>query len=116
MGREFPPDTSVTVSRIIGASASRIGPGKATPRLQETASSVWHVIEGSGYSTIGDDKYRWEKGDTFCIPSWYPFQHYADAKDGGAPVYLYRYDDKPMLTSLGFYRTADMDVERLVST
>lgn len=83
--------------------------------MQETLSSVYHVIEGSGYTIIGDEKFVWKRGDTFCIPSWYPFQHFTDGKDRDAPVYLYRFDDKPMLTSLGFYRTADTDVETLVS-
>lgn len=103
------------VSKIIGSAASRISAGKSSPRVQETASSVYHVIEGSGYTTIGDQKYEWKKGDTFCIPSWYPFQHFANDGEDGDSVYLYRFDDKPMLISLGFYRTAETDVETLVS-
>jgi len=81
--------------------------------MQETASSVYHVIEGSGRTYVGDTVYAWARGDTFCIPAWYPYEHTADATDG--PAYLYRFDDKPMLRSLGFYRSADMDVEGLVS-
>lgn len=81
--------------------------------MQETASSVYHVIEGTGKSQIGDKTFTWQKGDTFCIPSWYPYTHLAD--EGPDPVYLYRFDDKPMLKALGFYRSADMDVETLVS-
>lgn len=83
--------------------------------MQETASSVYHVIEGSGCTTIGEEKYTWESGDTFCIPSWYPFQHFTNGREGGDPVYLYRFDDKPMLNSLGFYRTSETDLETLVS-
>ncbi|KAK2596584.1 hypothetical protein N8I77_013465 [Diaporthe amygdali] len=104
------------VSKTLGGAATRIDAGKETPVVQETASSVYHVIEGSGYTTIGDRKFAWESGDTFCIPSWYPYQHFASDGNIGAPVYLYRFDDKPMLNSLGFYRTADMNVESLVST
>lgn len=104
------------VSRTLGGAAARLSAGKASPLVQETASSVYHVIEGSGYTTIGGKKFTWEKSDTFCIPSWYPYQHFASDNGDGAPVYLYRFDDKPMLNSLGFYRTADMDVESLVST
>jgi gentisate 1,2-dioxygenase len=81
--------------------------------VQETASSVYHVVEGSGHSTISGKKYAWKRGDTFCIPSWHAYEHCAD--NGTSPVYLYRFDDKPMLLSLGFYRSADMDVESLVS-
>jgi gentisate 1,2-dioxygenase len=81
--------------------------------VQETASSVYHVVEGLGHSTIAGKKYAWKRGDTFCIPSWHAYEHFADS--GTNPVYLYRFDDKPMLLSLGFYRSADMDVESLVS-
>lgn len=103
----------IIVSKILGGSAARISAGTSSPKFQETASSVYHVIEGSGYTTIGEDKFSWEKGDTFCIPSWYQYQHFASESEH--PVYLYRFDDKPMLKSLGFYRTADTDVELLVS-
>ncbi|KAF6830423.1 gentisate -dioxygenase [Colletotrichum plurivorum] len=102
------------VSRILGGCAARIAPGAKSPLIQETASSVYHVVEGSGRSRIGDDIFHWKKGDTFCIPSWYPYEHFADAELQEA-AYLYRFDDSPMLKSLGFYRNADMDVETLVS-
>lgn len=105
-----------TVSRILGGAATRINAGKSSPRIQETLSSVYHVVEGSGHTTIGEEEFKWQKGDTFCIPSWYPFQHFASGKQGDEPVYLYRFDDKPMLTALGFYRTAETDVESLVSS
>ncbi|KAI9170554.1 Gentisate 1,2-dioxygenase [Paramyrothecium foliicola] len=101
------------VSKILGGSAARLECGKSSPLVQETASSVYHVIEGSGHSIIGDKKYDWKRGDTFCIPAWFPYKHVAS--DDGEPVYLYRFDDRPMLEALGFYRSADMDVEALVS-
>ncbi|KAK7699454.1 hypothetical protein SLS64_011592 [Diaporthe eres] len=104
------------VSKTLGGAAARVNAGKASSIVQETASSVYHVVEGSGYTTIGGKIFNWEKGDTFCIPSWYPYQHFASDSRDGSPVYLYRFDDKPMLNSLGFYRTAEMDVESLVST
>lgn len=73
---------------------------------------MYHVIEGSGFTQIGDKTLRWRQGDTFCIPSWYLYQHFSD---DGATVYLYRFDDKPMLNALGFYRVEGADVETLVS-
>lgn len=73
---------------------------------------MFHVIEGSGYSIINGEKYTWEKGDTFCVPSWHKYQHFADA---GESVYLFRCHDIPMLKALGFYRVAGVDVEGLVS-
>ncbi|KAL3475744.1 RmlC-like cupin [Aspergillus californicus] len=101
------------VSKILGGSAARLAPGTKSPMVQETSSSVYHVVEGSGYSMINGTVYSWKRGDTFCIPSWYTYEHFAD--EGESAVYLFRFDDKPMLKSLGLYRTAKMDVESLVS-
>ncbi|KAL8345870.1 hypothetical protein RB601_005776 [Gaeumannomyces tritici] len=103
----------ISVSKILGGSAAILMPGKKSLKVQETASSVYHVIEGSGHSLIGSEKFAWQKGDTFCVPAWYPYEHFAD--EGPEPVYLYRFDDKPMLRALGFYRNAEMVVESLVS-
>ncbi|KAK4499901.1 hypothetical protein PRZ48_008087 [Zasmidium cellare] len=100
------------ISRILGANATRLKAGLSTPAVQETASSIVHVVEGTGQSTIGSVRLDWKKGDTFCIPSWNEFVHTADADED---VYLYHVDEKPMLKSLGFYRNASQDSEELVS-
>jgi len=96
----------------LGGAAERLYAGRSSPVVRETASSVYHIISGSGYTDIDGTHFDWKEGDTFCIPSWQRYQHHA-ARD--RTVYLYRFDDKPMLESLGFYRTEDTDVESLVS-
>lgn len=79
---------------------------------RETTSAVYHVIAGDGHSVVGDQTLEWAKGDTFCVPSWYKYQHFAA---GGETVYLYRFDDRPMIEALGFYRSEAMDVESLIT-
>jgi gentisate 1,2-dioxygenase len=100
------------VSKTLGGRAERLSAGKASTPVHETASSVYHVVEGSGSSEISGKTFMWKKGDTFCIPAWHKYQHFASS---GETVYLYRFDDKPMLDALGLYRTDEMDVESLVS-
>lgn len=101
------------MSRVLGGAAERLNAGASSPPRRETLSSVYHVISGSGYSTVGESsKLVWKRGDTFAIPSWYKYQHFANS---GETVYLYRFDDKPMITALGFFREEGMDVEKLVS-
>ncbi|RHZ43501.1 cupin domain-containing protein [Aspergillus thermomutatus] len=100
------------VSRVLGGCAERLNGGCSSPPRRETVSAVYHVVAGDGHSIIGGQRYDWEKGDTFCIPSWYTYQHHADSAE---TVYLYCFDDKPMIEALGFYRSEDMDVETLVS-
>jgi gentisate 1,2-dioxygenase len=61
---------------------------------------------------IDGHRTTWKQGDTFCIPSWQIYQHTAAAEE---LVYLYRFDDQPMLKSLGFYRKDNADSNSLVS-
>ncbi|PSN61464.1 putative gentisate 1,2-dioxygenase [Corynespora cassiicola Philippines] len=99
------------VSRILGGSAERIDAGGKTGVRRETCSSVYHVVEGSGFSLIDGRRFEWKRSDTFCVPAWNEYQHFAG---GGETVYLYRFDDKPMIEALGFYRKAGDDIESYV--
>ena len=102
--------TDLPVGKTIGASAERLNAGKSSPAIRETSSAVYHIIEGSGHTVINGKQITWRQGDTFCIPAWHEYQHFADQ----ANVYFYRFDDKPMLRALGLYRTEGMDIEKLV--
>jgi gentisate 1,2-dioxygenase len=91
--------TGGPVSRVIGAAAERLVRGGSSPACRETAGIVYHVVHGRGATVAGTARLEWEKGDTFCIPSWTPYRHEA-AKDS----YLFRYDDRPVLEAIGAYR------------
>jgi gentisate 1,2-dioxygenase len=95
------------VSKTLGGSAERLNAGKSSPPVRETASSVYHVIEGKGHSVIGEETITWKKGDTFCVPAWYRYQHVAGE---GETAYLYRFDDRPMLRALGYLRREGEEV------
>ncbi|OAQ59333.1 gentisate 1,2-dioxygenase [Pochonia chlamydosporia 170] len=88
------------LSLTIGVLAERLEATSQSQEVRETASSVYHVIEGSGSTIINGKKTEWKQGDTFCIPAWSQYQHSAESDR----VYLYRFDDKPMLKALGMYR------------
>ncbi|KAK4688411.1 gentisate 1,2-dioxygenase, partial [Tremellales sp. Uapishka_1] len=92
------------VSKIIGAQCERLEAGAKTKVVRETTSAVYHVIDGRGLSVIGNKTIEWVKGDTFTVPSWEPYHHEAETK-----TYLYRFDDRPMITALGFYRNDEED-------
>lgn len=100
------------MSKILGGSAERLNQGDSSPAIRETSSAVYHVVAGKGYSDINGERFEWKQGDTFCIPAWHKYQHSAGSDE---TVYLYRFDDKPMLKALGFYRVEGVDVETLVS-
>ncbi|TKX20866.1 cupin domain-containing protein 6 [Elsinoe australis] len=100
------------VSYTLGGAAERLAAGKSSPSIRETASSVYHVVSGTGHSVIDGKKIEWKRGDIFCIPAWHSYTHNADL---GATVYLYRFHDKPMLKALGLYRVEGVSVEEYVS-
>lgn len=110
--KTFLTDRNSPVGRIIGASAERLLPCATSPKIRETSSAVYHVIEGSGLTRVGNFILKWKQGDTFCIPAWHRYQHQARAE---GRVYLYRFDDKPMQKALGFYRVEGVNVETYVS-
>lgn len=95
-----------SVSTTIGAYASRVSAGQASPPVQETASNIFQVHSGSGHTEVvaPDGKtytLQWTKSDSFCIPSWHRFQIFAGDED----VYLFSFSDKPMQVALGFWRS-----------
>jgi gentisate 1,2-dioxygenase len=66
-----------------------------------TGSSVFHVVQGRGRSTIEGKAFDWEKGDIVALPSWARHDH---ANAGGEDAILFSISDRPVLEALGFYR------------
>lgn len=97
-------DSASPVSRTMGAQAERVAVGHASPARRETASSIYHVVKGSGSSTIGDQTIEWNARDTFVVPSWHTFSH---LNAGAETAYLMRYDDLPLMRALDVYRTEE---------
>jgi gentisate 1,2-dioxygenase len=94
--------TGGEISQTIGAQAERIERGASAPKRRETASSIYHVYAGRGKTRVGNETIEWERNDTFAVPAWYPFEH---VNAGNDTAYLFRFDDRPLLDSMGVYRT-----------
>jgi gentisate 1,2-dioxygenase len=92
------------ISKTVGASALRIDAGAKTKPVRETSSAVMHVYEGSGRSQVGDTTIEWSQGDTFAVPAWLPVVH---ENPGSKRVYLFQFDDRPLLNAIGAYRRED---------
>lgn len=88
------------ISRTVGTSAVRLAAGAVTQPVRETASSIYHVYEGSGHSAIDGRQYAWSQGDCFCVPAWKTYTHHAD---GNGRALLFRMDDRPLITAIGAY-------------
>jgi gentisate 1,2-dioxygenase len=86
----------------IAAHAQLIRPGEHTRAVRDTASRIYHVLDGHGSSVIGGVRLDWQKGDTFCAPTWMWREH-AVASEGG-PAALFSFDDAPIQQPFGLYR------------
>jgi gentisate 1,2-dioxygenase len=91
------------VGLTCGAGAYRIDAGAATAPLRETASAVIHAFEGRGQTLFDDGTtLEWSRGDTFVLPAW----RLAHMKNTGTErAYLFRFDDRPLITAIGAYRS-----------
>ncbi|OQV06570.1 Cupin domain-containing protein [Cladophialophora immunda] len=99
------------LSRTLSVQAERVPPGASSPETQETASFVYHVVEGEGFSTIlapGETaarKIEWTARDTFAVPAWSKVTHTNASREGKA-AFLVAINDRPMVESLGLMRNA----------
>jgi gentisate 1,2-dioxygenase len=89
------------LSAIIGAEAERVDVGGQSPLRRETTSFVYHVVEGEGYTEIGNERIEWSRSDTFCVPAWKPHRHF---NTSGETVYLFSFNDRSLLEKLGMFR------------
>jgi gentisate 1,2-dioxygenase len=97
------------LSKTISGQAERVAAKTTSPKSQETCSFVYHVYEGTGYTTIhlsdGSEKtINWTTSDTFSIPGWSSITHTCTLDSGNA--YLFAVNDRPMVESLGTARKA----------
>ncbi|HXP92413.1 MAG TPA: cupin domain-containing protein [Candidatus Binatia bacterium] len=93
--------TGGPISLTLGAQAERVDRGARSPRRRQTASCVYHVRSGRGRTQVGDVVLEWAEHDTFAVPAWTAFEH---ENAGNETVYLFRYDDAPVLKAIGAYR------------
>ncbi len=98
------PRTGGPVMPTMGCHVQWLAPGAATEPHRHTSSVAYHVIEGEGYSLVGDERLDWQAKDVFCVPSWYPHRHVNAL--GTKPAVLFSFTDAPVLRAVGLYREA----------
>jgi gentisate 1,2-dioxygenase len=96
------PYTGGSVLPTMGCTAQLLRPGVRTRAHRHASSSVYLVIQGQGYSIIEGQRFAWEPGDVFAIPSWACHEH-ANRSDTEAAA-LFAFTDAPVMHALGLYR------------
>ena len=61
----------------IGLTVERLPSGQKTRAYRTTANTIFHVMDGAGESTVGDQRFSWKRGDTFVAPGWNAIGHHA---------------------------------------
>jgi gentisate 1,2-dioxygenase len=96
------PYTGGPVLPTIGCTAQLLRPGIHTQTHRHASSSVYLVIQGHGFSVIDGQRYDWEPGDVFAVPSWACHEH-ANVSTTEAAA-LFAFSDAPVMHALGLYR------------
>lgn len=101
------PLTGGPTMPTIGCWVQWLPPGEITKPHRHTSSTIYHVIQGQGSTTVGDKKgtgeeLAWGSKDCFFVPSsqWHHFRNSSKKE----PAIIFSVTDRPVLESLGLYR------------
>jgi gentisate 1,2-dioxygenase len=72
-----------------------------TESHRHTSTVMYHVFRGRGTTRIGEQRFDWQKGDTFVVPLWYAHRHMNSSSD---EAILFSMSDAPALKALDLYR------------
>ncbi|HJU17505.1 MAG TPA: cupin domain-containing protein [Stellaceae bacterium] len=95
------PATGLPVFPTLDYSAQLLRPGEHTRLKRETASRLYLVLAGRGYTEIGRHRFDWETNDIFVVPGFLWRRH---VNNSGADAVLYAVSDRPLLDKIGQYR------------
>ena len=96
------PYTGGPVLPTIGCTAQYLRPGIHTQAHRQASSSVYMVLTGAGWSVIEGQRFEWEQGDVFAIPTWACHEHANHSQTDVAA--LFAFTDAPVIQALGLYR------------
>ncbi len=101
------PLTGGPTMPTIGCRAQLLRPGEETRPHSHTSSTIYHVVQGEGVTSVGSEKdsgedLTWGLRDCFFVPSteWHSFRNTSKSE----PAILFSVTDRPVLESLGLYR------------
>ena len=105
------PENGTPVFTTISYRAQLLRPGEETLAHRHTASTIFFVMDGAGYTEVDGEKFAWERNDFFVVPNhrWHRF-----VNTGSEDAVLYSYTDEPLLTKLGHYHAQGRDASGAV--
>jgi gentisate 1,2-dioxygenase len=82
--------------------AQLLRPGEQTQCFRHTASTVYTVLAGKGYTEVNGQQLAWERNDILVVPANMWRRHVN--LDAAADAVLYSLTDEPLLQAIGQYR------------
>jgi len=100
------PLTGGPTMPTIGCWIQWLRPGEATSPHRHTSSTIYHVVQGEGFTKVGEkkgagDDLKWAAKDCFFVPSWQ--WHQFKNRSNTEPAIIFSVTDRPVLESLGLY-------------
>jgi gentisate 1,2-dioxygenase len=77
-------------------------PGLHTLAHRHTHSTIYHVLEGEGYTVVDGQRLSWEEKAIFSVPGWSTHEHVNTSSSH--PAYLFSYTDDPQYRALALHR------------
>jgi gentisate 1,2-dioxygenase len=101
------PLTGGPTMPTIGCRVQLLRPGESTRPHRHTSSTIYHVVEGTGLTTVSAKKddaveLKWGPRDCFFVPSYEWHRHRNSSK--ADPAIIFSVTDRPVLERLGLYR------------
>jgi gentisate 1,2-dioxygenase len=93
--------TGGPVMTTIACHMQLLRPGEKTQARRRVCCANYHVVEGPGYSLVGDQRLDWEDKDVFTVPTWTFYEH---VNSGDRPAFLFSFSDAPVMKALSLYR------------
>jgi len=110
------PATGAPVFPTLDYSAQLLRPGEETRWKRETANVFYIVIEGTGVTEVGGQRFDWERNDAIVAPNFLWRRH---INTGPTDAILYAVSDQPLFEKIGQYRAQgrkpDGTVEQLAA-
>lgn len=95
------PATGGPVLKTMTCWIQMVRAGVHTKAHRHTASKVYQVFRGQGYSVIDGKRFDWSQGDFFVVPSWAWHEH---VNESDQEAILFSIQDTPIMKSLALYR------------
>ena len=96
------PATGKSVLPTLSYYAQLLRPAEKTQTYRHTASTVYCVTEGQGYTEINGKRFDWERNDVFVVPPFMWRKHVN--LDPKSDAILYSTSDAPLLKAMGQYK------------